>query len=90
MSFRSFNQRFLVPGTQGLMIFGIISLCQPWSVFLHTYGVTMTLIGLIAFMISSKIAPDPVAEESFTDESLDVLEINENADKSGSGTARSL
>ena len=89
MSFRSINQRFLAPGAQGLMIFGIISLCQPWSVFLHQYGVTMTLFGLIAFMITSKIEPDPEVEESYIEESHDVLEINDHASKNGSKTAGS-
>ena len=50
------------------MIFGIISLCQPWSLFLHKYGVTLTLFGLVAFMITSKIAPDPEPEEEYLDE----------------------
>jgi len=84
MSFRSTNQRVLAPAAQSLMIFGIISLCQPWSLLLHQYGVTLTLIGLIAFMVTSKIAPDPDPEESFVDESLDVLEINDDADSNGS------
>jgi len=90
MSFRSINQRILAPAAQSLMIFGIISLCQPWNEFLHKYGVTLTLIGLIAFMITSKIAPDPEVGESYIDESLDVLEINDNAHDNGSKTAGSL
>jgi hypothetical protein len=84
MSFRSLNQRILAPAAQGLMIFGIISLCQPWSLFLHQYGVTLTLVGLIAFMVTSKIAPDPEKDEGFIDESLDTLEINENSASAGS------
>lgn len=84
MSFRELNQRFLAPAAQGLMIFGIISLCQPWSLFLHQYGVTLTLVGLIAFMVTSKIAPDPEKDEGFIDESLDTLEINENSASAGS------
>ena len=87
MSFRSTNQRFLAPAAQGLMIFGIISLCQPWSLILHQYGVTLTLIGLIAFMVTSKIAPDSQPEADFGDESLDVLEINDNASTNGSSKA---
>jgi hypothetical protein len=59
MSFRSINQRFLVPAAQSLMIFGIISLCQPWSLFLHRFGLTITIVGLVAFMVTSKIAPEP-------------------------------
>jgi len=68
MSFRSVNQAYLAPAAQSLMIFGIVSLCQPWSLFLHKYGVTLTLVGLIAFMITSKIAPDPEPEDEFVDE----------------------
>ncbi|WP_066174329.1 hypothetical protein [Hoeflea olei] len=86
MSFRKFNQHILAPAAQGLMIFGIISLCQPWSLFLHKYGVTLTLIGLVAFLVTSKIAPEPDPEEDFFDESLDVLEINHAARPAGSGT----
>jgi hypothetical protein len=67
MSFRSLNQRILAPLAQGIMIFGIISLCQPWSLFLHKFGVTLTLFGLIAFMVTSKIAPDPEPEDEDDD-----------------------
>ncbi len=76
MSFRSVNQRILAPAAQSLMIFGIISLCQPWSLFLHQYGVTLTLIGLVAFLVTSKIAPDPAPEEDFSDDPVDVLELH--------------
>jgi hypothetical protein len=58
MSFRRINQKYLAPGAQSLMIFGIIALCQPWNLFLHRYGVTMIIVGLIAFMVTSKIAPE--------------------------------
>jgi hypothetical protein len=64
MTFRTLNHKFLAPGAQTLMIFGIISLCQPWSLFLHSNGLMLTLTGLIAFLVTSKIAPDPeVIEE---------------------------
>lgn len=84
MSFRELNQRILAPAAQGLMIFGIISLCQPWSLFLHQYGVTLTLVGLIAFMVTSKIAPDPEKDEGFIDDALDTLEINETSGSASS------
>ncbi len=58
MTFREINQKYLAPGAQSLMIFGIIALCQPWSFFLHRYGVTLIIVGLIAFMITMKIAPE--------------------------------
>ena len=76
MTFRELNHRFLAPGAQTLMIFGIIALCQPWVLILHQYGMTITLVGLIAFIVTSKITPEPEAEEDYLDESLDALEIN--------------
>ena len=38
------------------MIFGIFALCEPWSLFLHRFGATVTLIGLIALRITSSRA----------------------------------
>lgn len=64
MTFRAVNQKYLAPGSQWLMILGIVALCQPWNLFLHRYGLTMTLIGLIAFLITSKIAPEETTDES--------------------------
>ncbi|KQV70401.1 hypothetical protein [Rhizobium sp. Root1220] len=64
MTFRAMNHKYLEPGAQILMILGIIALCQPWNLFLHRYGLTMTLIGLIAFMVTSKIPPEAKRDES--------------------------
>ncbi|RCW87841.1 MULTISPECIES: hypothetical protein [Phyllobacterium] len=63
MTFRALNQKYLEPGSQYLMIFGIIALCQPWNLFLHRYGMTMTLVGLIAFMVTTKIPRDDQPDE---------------------------
>ena len=63
MSFRRINQKYLEPGSQVLMVLGIVALCQPWSFFLHRYGVTIILIGLVGFMITGKIAPEEQADE---------------------------
>ena len=64
MSFRETNQRVLIPAAQTLMILGIVALCQPWVEILHRYGLTLTLIGLVGFMITTKIAAaEPEAEE---------------------------
>ena len=57
MSFRAINQKYLEPGSQILMVLGIIALCQPWIDWLHSYGVTIILIGLIGFNVFSKIKP---------------------------------
>jgi uncharacterized membrane protein YhaH (DUF805 family) len=40
-----------------VMIFGVIALCQPWNLFLHSYGATVILAGLILFNIFSRITP---------------------------------
>ena len=59
MSFRAVNEKYLLPASQILMVLGIIALCQPWSFLLHRYGLTVVLIGLIGFMITGKIGPEP-------------------------------
>jgi hypothetical protein len=43
--------------SMGLMVFGVIALCQPWSLFLHSYGATIILAGLIMFNIFSRVRP---------------------------------
>jgi hypothetical protein len=64
MSFRAINEKYLEPLAQFLMIAGIIALCQPWNEFLHRYGLTVTLIGLIGFMITTKIPREDKADET--------------------------
>ena len=59
MSFRSANQKYYLPFIQALMIFGIVALCQPWSLFLHRFGLTITLVGLVGFLVLSHIGPEP-------------------------------
>ena len=63
MGFKEISARYLEPGSQIVMILGIIALCQPWNEFLHRYGVTITLVGLIAFSVFSKIKPELKAEK---------------------------
>jgi type IV secretory pathway VirB2 component (pilin) len=59
MAFKEISSRFLEPLFQWMMIVGIIALCQPWSIGLHSYGVTIILVGLIGFSVFSKIKPAP-------------------------------
>ena len=49
---------------QWVMVLGIIALLQPWSLFLHRYGVTIILIGLVGFcvFIHIKSRPGPGAK----------------------------
>ena len=50
-----------------VMVLGIVALCQPWSFFLHRYGLTIIIVGLLTFMFTgwfgSKDAPTPSAAE---------------------------
>ena len=55
--FRRLSSRVLEPLFMWAMIFGIVATCQPWSQFLHVYGITITLAGLVGFSIFSKIKP---------------------------------
>ena len=59
MSFKEISARYLEPASQWIMIAGIIALMQPWVFFLHKYGVTITLVGLVGFIVFSHIKPDP-------------------------------
>jgi disulfide bond formation protein DsbB len=35
-----------------VMILGIVALCQPWNLFLHRYGLTIIIVGLLTFMFT--------------------------------------
>ena len=48
-----------------VMILGVIALCQPWNLFLHSYGATIILVGLILFNIFSRIR-SPKKQQSAT------------------------
>ena len=62
MGFKQLSNRVLEPVSQWLMVIGIVVLCQPWSLDLHSYGVTIILIGLVGFSVFSKIKPGPEEE----------------------------
>ena len=51
--------RQLESASMALMMFGIVARCQPWVQWLHVYGVTITLAGLVGFSVFSKIRPLP-------------------------------
>jgi hypothetical protein len=57
IGFREISSRYLEPISQWTMVAGIVALCQPWIGWLHSYGVTITLLGLIGFTVFSKIKP---------------------------------
>lgn len=57
MGFKEISARYLEPAAQWVMLVGIVALVQPWSLFLHRYSVTITLIGLVGFIVFSHIKP---------------------------------
>ena len=63
MTLRQNNQKYYEPAAQSLMIFGLVALGQPWIEILHRYGLTITIVGLIAFMVTSHIPPEAEAED---------------------------
>ena len=90
MTFRQINQSYLIPGFQTLMILGMVALCQPWNEFLHRYGLTIIIFGLIGFIVTSHIKPEPEAETDLIEDAIDALELNETdaeSDSRNSGVA---
>lgn len=59
MGFKEISARYIEPASQWIMVIGIVALLQPWNLFLHQYGITITLIGLAGFIIFSHIKPGP-------------------------------
>ena len=59
-----------------VMVAGIVALCQPWNLFLHRYGLTIIIVGLLTFMFTGWFGkPDP--EEESTDGVFDVSDHRE-------------
>jgi hypothetical protein len=46
-----------------VMVLGIVALCQPWNLFLHRYGVTIILAGLITFLCTNWFGAKVVPED---------------------------
>lgn len=63
MSFRAFNSTYLEPIMMWVMILGIVAVCQPWILFLHRYGLTIMILGLIGFLVASHIPPEAEEED---------------------------
>ena len=63
MTFRELCPTYLEPASIWTMVLGIVALCQPLSLTLHSYGVTIILIGLVGFNIFSKFKPLPGEEK---------------------------
>ncbi len=64
MSFRTINQKYIEPAAQWTMVGGIAALCQPWIGWLHSWSVTICLIGLVGFLVAVHIPREEAADES--------------------------
>ena len=60
--FRQLTVNYFEPISMWVIIFGIVSLCQPWFLTLHVYGFSIILIGLVGFIVFSHIKPLPEEE----------------------------
>ena len=63
MSLRDFNHPYVQRAAEIVMALGIVALCQPWNLFLHRYGLTIVLVGLVGFMVTGWIGPMPDPQE---------------------------
>ncbi len=59
MTFKELSARYLEPASIWTMVLGIVALCQPLNLTLHSYGVAIILLGLVGFNVFSKIKPPP-------------------------------
>ena len=59
MSFRQMSVKYFEPASIWVMVLGIVALCQPINLALHSFGLTIILIGLVGFNVFSKIKPLP-------------------------------
>ena len=59
MTFKEISAKYLEPASIWTMILGIVALCQPLNLALHSYGVAIILLGLVGFTVFSKIKPPP-------------------------------
>ena len=63
MTFKEISARYLEPASIWTMVIGIMALCQPLRLTLHSYGLTIILAGLVGFNVFSKIKP-PANQDS--------------------------
>ena len=55
-----------------VMILGIVALCQPWNLFLHRYGLTIIIVGLLTFMFTGWFGSAEVISDEENDGVFDV------------------
>lgn len=52
------RRRILEPIAMGLIILGIVALCQPWSIKLYGIGFGILLMGTFSFIFASHLKAD--------------------------------
>jgi hypothetical protein len=60
-----------------VMVLGIVALCQPWNLFLHRYGLTITIIGLLTFMFTGWFGKPAAKKDDKQDGVFDVSDHHE-------------
>ncbi len=72
-----------------VMVLGIVALCQPWNLFLHRYGVTIILIGLVTFMLTGWFGkPGGDGDKEATDGVFDVSDHHDGTAHGGQSVGR--
>ncbi len=63
--FKKLSKKIFEPLSIGLIVLGIIALCQPWILYLHRKGFLITGIGLAMYIFFSHVKPpeEEVEEE---------------------------
>lgn len=56
---RLIRHAYVQPAAEIVMVLGIVALCQPWVEVLHRYGLTVTIAGLVLFMITGWVGSEP-------------------------------
>ena len=52
------RRRILEPIAMGLIILGIVTLCQPWSIKLYGIGFGILLMGTFSYIFASHLKAD--------------------------------
>jgi hypothetical protein len=62
-----------------VMVLGIVALCQPWSLFLHRYGLTVVIVGLLTFMFTNWFGkPDVTPEDTRSEGTGGVFDVSDH------------
>lgn len=70
-----------------VMVLGIVALCQPWNLFLHRYGLTIIIAGLLTFMFTGwfgkpgvETGPAAAAEAEGVEATDGVFDVSDHHD----------